>query len=344
MSALQGLVPETEAEPVDRYGDLVGRAPATRRLLAQLRSVASTSRALLIEGEIGTGKGLVARELHRHGDRAQRPLVWVECDGVSATELDLELFGDERGAVHTTRPEDAGALANADGGVVVLDEVAALPPTAQARLLRALETGAVPRIGAHDGPPVDVRIIALTREDLSQLCERGQFRRDLYSCLRALRLRVPPLRERLQDLPFLVEALAPDVGCAAERHRSSRFASWLAARRWPGNVRELRNVLQRVGVLGVDAVISEPDDPPPANLPTTLPRTAHAFFDARQELVTRFEHEYVVRLLRQHQGNVTQAARAAHQTPSWFWRRIRRFGIDVDQLRWQSGDGQKAAS
>jgi two-component system response regulator AtoC len=343
MCALQWFAPEADAElPVDRFGELVGRAAATRRLFTQLRRVAATQRALLIEGETGTGKGLVARELHRLGDRAAHPLVWVECDGASAAELDLELFGHERGALQTARPPGAGALGHARGGTVVLDEVAALPLTVQARLLRAIETGAVQRIGAHAAHPVDVRVVALTREDLAERCERGRFRRDLYFCLRALRVRVPPLRERLEDLPFLVEALAPDVGCGPERYRSPALASWLADQRWQGNVRELRNMLQRVGVLGLDAVINEPDDGPRANA-LTLPRTTNAFFDARQELVERFEHEYVLRLLRAHNGNVTQAARAAHQTPSWFWRRIRRFGIDVDQLRWHA-DAHKAAS
>jgi two-component system, NtrC family, response regulator GlrR len=328
---------------MDRFGDLVGRAPATRRLFHQLKRVALTDRAVLIEGETGTGKGLIAEQLIRCSDRAHRPLVWVECDGASAAELDLELFGHERGAYATSRPPGAGALADAEGGVVVLDEVAALPLTAQARLLRAIETGSVQRIGGHSARPVDVRIVALTREDLGALCETGQFRRDLYFCLRALRVRVPPLRERLEDLPLLVSALAPEVGCAPERHRSPALAAWLGRRRWPGNVRELRNMLQRVGLIGVDAVVSEPEDPPLPAAPV-LARSGNAFFDARQELVTRFEHEYVVQLLRVHGGNVTQAARTAHQTPSWFWRRIRRFGIDVDQLRWQGADSEKAAS
>jgi DNA-binding NtrC family response regulator len=211
--------------------------------------------------------------------------------------------------------------------------------------LRAIESGAVQRIGGNAAQPVDVRIIAMTREDLAARCEAGLFRRDLYFCLRALRVRVPPLRERLEDLSLLVKALAPEVGCAPERYRSPALAAWLMGRRWPGNVRELRNMLQRVGLIGLDEVISEPEDPPAASAGSTLPRAGHAFFDARQELVERFEHEYVLRLLRVHGGNVTQAAKSAHQTPSWFWRRIRRFGIDVDQLRWHAGDHHhKAAS
>jgi two-component system response regulator GlrR len=345
LNALQWFAPEIEAEPVEHFGALVGRSPATHRLFSQLRRVAATDRTVLIEGETGTGKGLVAQALIAKSERAQRPLLWIECDGASANELDLELFGHEGGAYVTARAPGPGALAAAAGGVVVLDEVAALPMTAQARLLRAIESGAVQRIGGNSAQPLDVRIVAMTREDLAARCEQGLFRRDLYFCLRALRVRVPPLRERLEDLSLLVAALAPEVGCAPERYRSPALAAWLMGRRWPGNVRELRNMLQRVGLIGLDEVISEPEDPPAASGPS-LPRTSNAFFDARQELVERFEHEYVLRLLRVHAGNVTQAAKAAHQTPSWFWRRIRRFGIDVDQLRWQGSDaaGHKAAS
>jgi two-component system response regulator GlrR len=297
---------EREDQPLAQFGDFAGRAPATRHLIEQLERIAATPSTVLIEGETGSGKGLVARELHRHS-RPDSPLVWVECD------------------------HEGDVLGDADGGTLICDEVAALPLPAQSRLLRAIETGSVQRMGTRSARAVDVRIIALTRENLGQLCERGLFRHDLYFCLRALRVRVPPLRERMADLPSLVEALAPEIGCPPERFRAPELLAWLHKRRWPGNVRELRNVLSRLALLGLDAVLDERDDPPPSPLPAQ--RRARAFVDARQELMARLEYEYVLRLLSAHHGNLTQAARVAGQTRKWLRCRVRRYGIDVDRLR-----------
>jgi DNA-binding NtrC family response regulator len=248
----------------ERLGALVGRAPVTRQLFAQLRRIADINSTVLIEGETGTGKRLVAREIIRHGSRGMRPRVTLECDGGPASELELRLFGYERGI--TSAPVGSpGALARAEHGTLVLDEIAALPLTAQARLVRTIETGMVQRIGGSYARRVDVRIVAITCEDLARRCERGLFRRDLYFCLRAFRVRVPPLSERLADLPLLVEALATDEGCPPELYRDAAFVEWLHRRRWSGNVRELRNVLQRVRVLGVQAVMNGIDEPPPSS-------------------------------------------------------------------------------
>jgi DNA-binding NtrC family response regulator len=299
-----------EELPLVRFGELEGRAPATRQLIEQLERIAATRSTVLIEGETGTGKGLIARELHRQS-RPDRPLVTIECE------------------------RDGDVLGDADGGTLICDEVAALSLSAQSRLLRAIETGTMQGTSTRAHRAVDVRIVAVTRENLAQLCERGLFRRDLYFCLRALRVRVPPLRERLADLPLLLEAHGPEVGCPPERFRAPELLAWLRQRRWPGNVRELRNVLARLALLGLDAVLAERDDPPPSTV--VAPRRARAFVDARQELMARLEYEYVLRLLSDHHGNLTQAARVAGQTRKWLRCRVRRYGIDVDRLRARRG-------
>jgi DNA-binding NtrC family response regulator len=293
-------VPEGREE-LARFGEIAGRAPATRQLIEQLTRIAATPSTVLIEGETGVGKSLVAQELHRHS-RPDGPLISIECD------------------------RDGELLDHATGGTLVCDEIAALPLSAQARLLRALEAGS-----SRTGRPTDMRLLAITREDLGQLCERGLFRSDLYFCLRALRVRVPPLRERLADLPELLEAHGPAVGCPPERYRAPELVAWLQKRRWPGNVRELRNVLARLALLGLDAVLDEREDPPPS--PVVTERRGRAFIDARQELMARLEYEYVLALLCAHNGNLSQAARVAGQTRKWLRCRVRRYGIDVDRLR-----------
>jgi len=303
--------------PPDRFGALAGRAPVMRQLLAQLHRIAATDTTVLIEGETGTGKLVVAREIARQGRRSARPLVILECNGIAPSDLELQLFGYE----------STGALTRADTGTLVIDEIAALPLTAQARLLRTMETGTLQPLGGTETSRIDARIVAITHEDLGRMCEQRQFRRDLYFCLRALRVRVPPLRQRLADLPLLVEAMAAEEGVPPELHADPDFVDWLRGRYWHGNLRELRNVMQRVRALGLLAVIDEMDQPPAAS---RMPRPS---LSARGQVVERIEHAYLVRLLRQHSGNVTQAARAARRTSSWLRRRIQHHGIDLSHFR-----------
>jgi DNA-binding NtrC family response regulator len=320
---------------VAAFGTLVGCAPTTQQLFEQLRRIAATDSTVLIEGETGTGKGLIAHEIVRHGSRADRALVTVECDGIPS-DVELQLFGRDRDLGLTPLP-DLGAFAQADGGTLILDEVAALPMTAQARLVRILDSGILRRAGDPPARGFDVRILALTREDLQRRCERRQFRRDLYFCLRALRVRVPPLRERFADLPLLVDALAVEEGCLPGLHLDAEFADWLRCRPWPGNLRELRNVLQRVRALGVTAVMTDLDEPPPANVAFRAPG-GRALTGARAHLASA-EHAYVVRLLRRHAGNVAQAARAARRSSGWLRRRIRHHRIDLNAFRAAAPDG-----
>jgi DNA-binding NtrC family response regulator len=305
-----------------RFGALVGCAPATQRLFEQLARIAATNSAVLVEGETGTGKRMVAQEIVRHSGRAAQPVVTLNCDDVPA-EVELALFGHDRGVCNLP-DESGGAVAAARGGTLVLEDVGALPLTAQARLVRLIETGCVQRIGGIKPRRLDVRIVAIAREDLAKRCERRLFRSDLYFCLRALRVRVPPLRERFEDLPLLVEALAGEEGCPSNLHLDEDFVEWLRCRAWTGNMRELRNVLERVRALGVATVMSQPDESPPSNVTALF---------AAGEHMARAEHAWVVQLLRRHHGNVAQAASTARRSSSWLRRRIRQHKIDLSEFR-----------
>jgi DNA-binding NtrC family response regulator len=305
-----------------RFGALVGCAPATQRLFEQLARIAATNSTVLVEGESGTGKRLVAQEIVRHSLRAAQPVVTLDCDD-TPSEVELALFGHDRGVCNLP-DESGGAVAVARGGTLVLKEVAALPLTAQARLVRLIETGCVQRIGGVRQRHIDLRIVAFTREDLAKRCEQRLFRRDLYFCLRALRVRVPPLRERFEDLPLLVDALAVEERCPPNLHLDEDFIEWLRCRVWTGNLRELRNVLERVRALGLGAVMAEAVDSPPSDVT--------ALFKAGEHMA-RAEHAWVVQLLRRHHGNVAQAASTARRSSSWLRRRIRQHKIDLRDFR-----------
>jgi DNA-binding NtrC family response regulator len=246
-----------------RFGSLIGCAPATRRLIEQLSRIAATNSTVLIEGEAGTGKLLAAQEIVRHGERARRPFVVLDCEDAPAA-VERLLFGDDRSVADLP---GGSALARANGGTLLLKDVGGLPLTVQARLVRLIETGSLPRLGTRRPVTVDVRIIATTRDDLSHRCAQRRFRSDLYFCLRPLRVRVPPLRERFADLPHLVQALASDAGYPRALHLDEEFIEWLRRRVWHGNLRELRNVLERVRALGVDAVMLELEHPMSLALP-----------------------------------------------------------------------------
>lgn len=222
--------------------------PGLVPVVEQIEAAAAGRHAVLVTGESGTGKELVAECIHRLGPRREAPFVAINCGGLSRELVESELFGHARGAytsAHTSRP---GAFQSAHGGVLFLDEVGELPSAAQAALLRTLETGRIRPVGTELERPVDVRIVTATHRDLATLAEDGHFRMDLVFRLDVLRVHMPPLRDRLEDLPLLVPALLSRGGLRAEVTAGAVDA--LSEHAWPGNVRELRNVLIRAAQLG----------------------------------------------------------------------------------------------
>jgi DNA-binding NtrC family response regulator len=332
------------------FGSLVGSAPAMQQVYGLLAAVAPTDATVLILGETGTGKELVAEELHRHSPRRDHAFVVVDCGAIPAGLIESELFGHVRGAFTGALSEQAGAFERAHGGTVFLDEIGEFPLELQSRLLRALDRRAVKRVGGSDYRQVDLRVVAATNRDLRKLVEEGQFRQDLYYRLGVLQIRVPPLRERPEDIPLLARHFLWQSGCADPDSVLTReVLAILATRRWRGNVRELRNVIERAAVLSDDVRLAVEADP---SLPSPSPGSAGAeaaeaqdhrrawvvspallgqpYRLAKEELLRQFELLYLQRLVEEHGENISRIAAAAGIDRQLVRRLLRRHGLRND--------------
>jgi two-component system response regulator HydG len=247
--ALVARVAEMEAQLDERFGfeRLTGHSPAILAVMEQVRHIASTRATVLIEGEAGTGKGLVAESIHRNSPRRSERFVWVNCGGLAEDVIESELFGHERDAFTGAGAPRRGCFELADGGTLFLDEVAEAPPAIQVKLLRVLQDRSFERVGGSETIRTDVRIVAATHGALAAEVEAGRFREDLFFRLSAVRIEMPPLRERLEDIPLLVEAFLREFN----REHSRRVTGItrgvldrLLRHPWPGNVRELRNAIE----------------------------------------------------------------------------------------------------
>jgi transcriptional regulator with GAF, ATPase, and Fis domain len=302
---------------------LVGASPAMQRLRARVARLVPTTVPVLIQGETGTGKELLARAIHFGGPRRHGPFVPVNCGALSAELIDAELFGHERGAFTGAVGRRLGRAAEADGGTLFLDEIGELPPLLQCKLLRLLQEGEVQRVGADRPVPVDVRVVAATNRDLRELVARGGFRADCYYRLSGVVVEVPPLRARAGDVVELADRIA--ARAAAELGRGglalgddARGA--LAGHGWPGNVRELENVV-REAVLYAEGPEVTAADVRAALLPRTAGRAAAA---GAAELVE---------CLRRCGGNVTRAAHELGVSRPTLYKRLRDRGLDWAAFR-----------
>jgi DNA-binding NtrC family response regulator len=253
----------TGGEPTVDEGPVVA-SPAMVSVFATIRKLAQTSIPVVIYGETGTGKEVVARAIHEQGPRREQAICCVNCGAIPDQLLESVLFGHERGAFTGAHKEHKGVFEAADGGTLLLDEIGELPAQAQTALLRVLETKRVTRIGSTKEVPVEVRVLAATHEDLEEMCKAGRFRWDLFYRLNAMSLRLPPLRERPEDIPPLVDSFIRRAnqanGCEIEAIDEDAL-DLLRACPWPGNVRELRNVIERAVVIAQDNVITVDDLP-----------------------------------------------------------------------------------
>jgi transcriptional regulator with GAF, ATPase, and Fis domain len=302
---------ELPVSPRERMGGMLGRSVAMRRVFSLLEQIAPTDARLLIEGETGTGKELVAEAVHGASRRADRPLVVVDCSTVSPTLIESELFGHLRGSFTGAVSDRAGAFESADGGTVFLDEIGELPLDLQPNLLRVLERGEVRRVGANTHRPVDVRVIAATNRALAQEVERGRFREDLYYRLAVITVRMPPLRERPDDIALLArhfEALfAGRVPGAAPLPDTAMTA--FMRRSWPGNIRELRNAVERALLLGrllLPSGTCERVDAPAEGLHVDL---SEPLYVGVARIRVAYEKACVQAALEQTGGNISNAAR-----------------------------------
>jgi DNA-binding NtrC family response regulator len=310
-----------------------------REVFAILERAAPSDAAVLIEGESGTGKELAARSLHGASARADAPYVVFDCGSVPPDLAESELFGHKRGAFSGATADRAGAFVEAHGGTLCLDELGELPLDLQPKLLRVLETGMVKPVGADAPRKVDVRIVASTNRDLLAEARRGRFRSDLYYRLEVVRVRIPPLRQRPEDIPGLVARLLEGKLGAGDEIRGANLKK-LVAYGWPGNVRELRNALSRAVTLGqkpgapktpFDKLVFNlgPAAQTPVTIGTELPGVSSSvpYKEAKEQLLQSFDRLYVTSLLDRHRGHVTKAAAAAGLSRKHLYELMRRADV-----------------
>ena len=304
------------------FGAIVGASLAMRKLFAVLEKVAASDINVLLTGESGTGKELVAAEIVQRGPRADQPFVIVDCGAISPNLVEGELFGHVRGAFTGADRDRVGAFEAASGGTVFLDEVGELPLGLQPKLLRALEAREIRRLGETRARKVNVRVIAATNRDLEREVNRGRFREDLYFRLAVMNVRVPSLRERIDDLPLLVRNFLASLGTDRSDLFTPQVLAELAEHDWPGNVRELRNYVERT------VVLQEPQ-------PTTKRAAGAApgvdvrvpYKVAKDAAVDAFERAYVSALLDDAAGNVSRAARSGGMDRMYLHRLIQKHAL-----------------
>jgi transcriptional regulator with GAF, ATPase, and Fis domain len=315
----QGLV-DLPLSARERFGGLLGKSVAMRQVFTLLERIAPTDDSVLIEGETGTGKELVAEAIHEESPRAASPFVVFDCSSVAPNLIESELFGHVRGAFTGAVSDRAGVFEQADGGTLFLDEIGELPLDLQPKLLRALERLEVRRIGANTVRRVDVRVVAATNRSLANESAERRFREDLYYRLAVIHVELPPLRARLDDVPLLVEHFEAQLLAGGRRSPLSKEAKdALRGSSWPGNVRELRNAVARALSLG-SAQLAPPS-------PTNAVDLSVPFPAAREALNERFERDYLSEALRAAGGNATLAAEMAGVNRKFMQRAIKRLDL-----------------
>jgi DNA-binding NtrC family response regulator len=333
-NALRQVELEEENLELQTRFDMIGSAPPMLELYEQIRRTAPTRARVLILGENGTGKELIARALHRHSTRASRPFVCVNCAAIPRELFESELFGHERGAFTGATTRRRGKFARAHGGTLFLDEVAEIPTGLQAKLLRALESGQIEPLGGEREERVDVRVLAATNRNLEQAISRGEFRQDLYYRLQVVTLRAPALRERKQDIPDLAARFLKQA--CDENHLRKKLdesaLERLARHDFPGNVRELKNLVERMVILAPGNVIDQDDvdralpagvsgeEPPGARLGGTL-----------RETLAGFERRVVLQVLEEQQWRMTAAAERLGLERSHLYKKLKALGIEKPQ-------------
>jgi two-component system response regulator GlrR len=325
------IKPRFVDEPV-RFGRMVGRSASMRTLFSVMERAAESDATVLLEGETGTGKDATAKALHEASPRRSGPFVIVDCGAIPPQLMESELFGNERGAFTGAVTARAGAFEAASGGTIFLDEVGELSLDLQPKILRILEDRHVKRIGSNQYVPFDVRVIAATNRGLRGEVEAKRFRSDLYYRLAVVHINLPPLRERMADIPLLVQhelgRLDPGDRPELAALRSPEFVTKLSRYRWPGNIRQLRNYLERcVALRDPDCPLGADTMPPPLLKTVVAVDLTRPLRTARDELLNRFELAYIEAVLAHHDGNVSAAARAAGVDRVHFYRLLRKHGL-----------------
>ena len=335
------------------FEDFLGESPPMKAVYSLIERVAARSVDILITGETGTGKELVARAVHRRSRRTAAPFVPIDCGAIPDTLLESELFGHERGAFTGADARRIGLIEVADGGTLFLDEIAELPFALQAKLLRVLQERRLRRVGARKETPVDVRIVAATSRDIDVMVENGTFRRDLFYRINVVRISLPPLRQRGDDIGLLAEFFASragrEMGLTAGRFSADTYQV-LRHYNWPGNVRELQNVIRRAMALTADDVIGVDD------LPDNVVTAAGKYItDTPDELnqgspsragclalkathVAEFEQHYLYEIMKRLHGDVSAAAKEARVPRGTLYRLLKLHNIEPSRFRHDSNN------
>ena len=336
---LQREVERLRADVEHRY-EMIGDCPVMSSLFAQLEKIAPTNGRVLISGESGTGKELIARAIHRLSPRAARPFIKVNCAAIPAELIESELFGYERGAFTGAQGRKKGMFELANGGTLFLDEIGDMSASAQAKVLRALQSGEISRVGGETAIAVDVRVVAATNKDLEIEVKDGRFREDLYFRLNVVPIVSPPLRERKTDIPLLAQGFLREFSIEnglREKPIDDDVLVALAERPWPGNVRELRNVVERMAILSGDritlddlpeeGVLSEVrrESAPPSDWPSTLDEAGERL--TLREYRTRAEKDYILRTLDEVGWNISRAATILGVERTNLHKKMRSYGI-----------------
>lgn len=321
----------------EAFGGMLGRSTAMRRIFHLAETYAPTDASIMITGETGTGKEIMAEEIHRHSRRAKRPFIVIDCAAMAKDLIESELFGHVKGAFTGANADREGAFEHADGGTVFLDEIGDLALELQPKLLRVLEKREIRRVGDNQVRKIDVRIICATNRRLDEEVNAGRFREDLYYRLSVVRLELPPLRRRRDDIPLIAKRFITDLKGPLAMKQVLHFDETMEILKrhdWPGNVRELRNLIEVAflaakppvdlsAFLGLGRFM-------PAALREEEEDTFHAdrpFKDAKNELIDDFERKYVKDLLERNGNNISQSARAAGIERAYLQRLMKKYDI-----------------
>lgn len=328
----QQLAGEQRAAAADfreryNFGNIIGQSAEVRDVLGRIVRIAPTDATVLITGESGTGKELVARAIHANSLRAERPFVSINCAALPETLLESELFGHMRGAFTGAVQTRKGLFEEANGGTFFFDEIAETPPSLQAKLLRAIQEGEIRRLGENNSINVDARIIAATNQDLRVRIEEKLFREDLYYRLNVARFELPPLRERKEDIPPIVDSFLEKYGKKMARHATlgPGVMDYLLGYDFPGNIRELENLIEQGVALAQDGQIHLADIVPSSNGNGTALRPGR---QSLADIVQNVERDAIVRALRQVEGNKERAAALLGLSPTTLWRKMKRLRLE----------------
>ncbi len=323
------------------FNILDSRDTGMQDVFKKIRSVAPTRATVLLIGETGTGKGLLARMIHIHSNRSDAPFISVHCGAIPDTLLESELFGHEKGAFTGAVRKKPGKFEMARNGTIFLDEIGTISPPAQIKLLQVLQDGTFSRVGGEEVLQTDARVITATNADIAGMSERGDFRKDLYYRLNVFPVEIPPLRERVEDIPHIVEVILKKLAQRHEKTINSVHPQVLRAFNsypWPGNIRELENLLERAFILETTKVLTPESFPTGLfesdDMHTVLPVQDHlTLAEARRHAIDDFERQYLKMLFTRSKGRVNRAAEAAGVTSRQLNKLMVKFGIQKEAFK-----------